>query len=57
VYVANLITSFPVAVNSSPAGMNLRTFSSLEIRFQLVTPTDYEQLAEQFLPELSEPRA
>jgi adsorption protein B len=36
---------------------DLRTFSSLEIRFQLVTPTDYEQLAEQFLPELSEPRA
>jgi len=29
----------------------LRTFSSMEIRFQLVTPTDYEQLAEEYLPQ------
>jgi adsorption protein B len=30
----------------------LRRFSSLEIRFQLVTPTDFAELAEQYLPAL-----
>jgi len=31
----------------------LRTFSSMEIRFQLVTPTEYEELSEEYLPKMS----
>jgi bacteriophage N4 adsorption protein B len=31
----------------------LRSFSSMEIRFQLVTPTDFDALAKEYLPELS----
>jgi hypothetical protein len=31
----------------------LRTFSSMEIRFQLVTPTMFEELREVYLPEKS----
>jgi adsorption protein B len=33
----------------------LKTFSSLEIRFQLVTPGDFETLASEYLPPASEP--
>lgn len=29
----------------------LRTFSSMEIRFQLITPTEFEELAKEYLPE------
>ncbi len=29
----------------------LRTFSSMEIRFQLVTPTEFEELTREYLPE------
>jgi hypothetical protein len=28
----------------------LRTFSSMEIRFQLVTPTDFAELTREYLP-------
>jgi hypothetical protein len=28
---------------------DIRQFSSLEVRFQLVTPTEFEKLAEQYL--------
>jgi bacteriophage N4 adsorption protein B len=34
----------------------LESFSSMEIRFQLVTPTDFEELARQYLPE-NQPKA
>jgi hypothetical protein len=29
---------------------DLRKFSSLEIRFHLVTPSEFEELAEEYLP-------
>ena len=32
----------------------LRTFSSMEIRFQLVTPTEFEELAGEYLPQICE---
>jgi hypothetical protein len=35
---------------SDEMNLELRRFSSLEIRFQLVTPADFEEMAREYLP-------
>lgn len=49
--------SLHVAASEPPTDemhRELSTFSSMEIRFQLVTPTEYKELTEEYLPELTE---